>query len=109
MSKIKKISLFESDQDISKHQQELLDLMMKSKESWRNFYLELKNNKKEKFLEHFQIENFANKKTGEMLSLLYSLENDEFLNTWVKERIDKLPVEFLEIFGVNQDLKKLGF
>lgn len=109
MQKIKSYEIFESFQELSPKEKEQFDLIMKSPDQWRNFYLELPDQKKGNYLKHFQIENFAQKKTGDILYLLSPLESDKFLKDWVEERKDRLPKDFLEIFGVSQDLKELGF
>lgn len=110
MQKIKEYSIFETyGQMVNKKDQEQFDLVMKSPDQWRNFYLELADNKKENYLKHFQIEKFAISNTADILVLLKPLEGDKILSNWVKERSNKLPKDFLELFGVNRDLKELGF
>lgn len=109
MQKIKSYGIFENIQELSPKEKEQFELIMKSPDQWRNFYLELQNQKKGNYLKHFQIERFAQKKTADILFLLSPLESDKFLKNWVEERKDKLPKDFLEIFGVGQDLKELGF
>jgi hypothetical protein len=109
VQKIKSYGIFENIQELSPKEKEQFELIMKAPVQWRNFYLELTEQKKANYLKHFQIEKFAQKKTSDILYLLRPLESDKFLKTWVEERKDRLPKDFLEIFGVSQDLKELGF
>jgi len=109
VKKIKSYGIFEDSQELSPKEKEQFELVIKSPDQWRNFYLELPDHKKENYLKHFEIEKFAQKKTSDILVLLRPLENDNFLANWVEERKNRLPKDFLEIFGVNQDLKNLGF
>lgn len=109
MGKIKSFGVFESYKNQEERDNDQLDLITKSMDQWRNFYLELPDHKKEKYLKHFQIEKFILRNTAEMLVLFRPLENDKFLINWVKEREHKMPKDFLEIFGVDKDLKELGF
>jgi len=110
VQKIKEYSIFESyGQMANKKEQEQFDLILKSMDQWRNFYLELPDNKKKNYLSHFHIEKFITKNTADMLVLLKPLEKDKILIEWVRERTNKLPNDFLELFGVNRDLKDLGF
>ena len=109
VKKNKSYGIFEDSQELSPKEKEQFELVIKSPDQWRNFYLELPDHKKGNYLKHFQIEKFAQKKTSDILVLLRPLENDNFLASWVEERKDRLPKDFLEIFSVGQDLKKLGF
>jgi hypothetical protein len=109
VTKIKTYRVFESYKGQEQKDQEQLDLILKSMDQWRNFYLELPDKKKENYLNHFHIEEFIKKNTADMLVLLKPLENDKILIEWVNKRKDKFPYDFVKIFGVSNDLKELGF